>query len=416
LGRKSYSNKRSGDNKSQIEAVMSRTKDRSGISRVYFIGAGLSAGLHYPVGRDLMKRLVGYLRGDRQSEELEEYEFTNSLLSNSSHRKRAFEILKVIRRVLETYFALSLDTIDQVDIAEFFTMAYTLSESPWLIQEISDGNIPALHATALTENPSESSLFADLSAVTRSYFNDIGVMLPLSGDIEGILGYVRPKKDAIINFNWDEEVDLALSATPRDVAYSVGAWQKEGGYLNLKPHGSIGWYDVKQGIGNSDAYFIAGADKRISRANQRILSYVENELPVDIDGETPHSPLACPPVITSPTFAKRFEYAEQHIIWQDVLKVCREAGEFIFLGYSLPKDDFLTRAAIRSAIRSKKEKNGIKCLVVDNSFDEVKLLNFQSVFEGFTRKNNYHNWTFGCGKTSLVDEVKEKLREAILLG
>ena len=104
------------------------------------------------------------------------------------------------------------------------------------------------------------------------------------------------------------------------MSYTLGSWYKSNEVLVFKPHGSIGWYDVKQGIGNKDAYFIAGNDKRIARFNKRILAFFENELPKDIDGKTEHSPMTCPPVITAPSFSKRFEYAEQHLIWQDVFK------------------------------------------------------------------------------------------------
>jgi hypothetical protein len=122
---------------------------------------------------------------------------------------------------------------------------------------------------------------------------------------------------------------------------------------------------VRQGIGNKDAYFIAGSDNRIGRSQRRVLAYDENELPVDIDGETAHGPLSCPPLITAPTFDKRFEYVEQHRIWRDAIEICEAAREFVFLGYQLSKDDSLTRAAMRSAIQARTQKEPVRWLVVD---------------------------------------------------
>jgi hypothetical protein len=386
---------------------------RPAIPRVYFIGAGFSAGLYYPVGRDLMRRLVGYLRGEPQHPALEEHDFTNSVLLTPAHRKRAAAILGIIKTVLQKYFSTPLEDVGRVDVAEFFTMAHTLSESPWLLDGLAGRAEPG--AWRGDEAPSELTLFSDLAAVTRSYFNDIGIMLPPCDDVRSVLAEMRPNRDAVINFNWDEEVDIELSTEGPGVSYTLGAWQADGGILTLKPHGSVGWYDVKQGIGNADVYFIADTDRRIGRSQMRVLAYVENEQPRDLDGETEHSPLACPPVITAPTFAKRFDYVEQHRIWRDVLELCGRAREFVFLGYSLPKDDFLTRAAIRSALQANGCSGDIRCLVVDRSFDDDKFLNFHSVFEGLTRSRNFLEWQFGSDDAALALKLKKKLKGAVLL-
>src|SRR5439155_22066705 len=116
-------------------------------------------------------------------------------------------------------------------------------------------------------------------------------------------------------------------------------------FLILRPHGSIGWYDLNQGLANHQSYLIAQEDSSIQRFEKRIVAYPQIELPKDILNRRKPFILDCPPIITPPTFAKRFQYAEQLRIWQDVLEVCSNAKTFIFLGYSLPQDDYLTRAA-----------------------------------------------------------------------
>jgi hypothetical protein len=415
---RSWSQNPSGERDLQRGRDQDMAKDEKSPSppRVYFIGAGFSAGLYYPTGRDLMRSLVGYLRGEPQDDDLEEYGFDNSVLqSDRSTQKRAKQILGVIERVLQEYFAIALADIGRVDVAEFFTMAHTLSESPWLL-EGSGITGHALKASSGDDPPSKLTLFTDLTAVTRSYFNDIGMMLPPSEDIKSILETMDHKGDAIINFNWDEEVDLELTQTDEQgISYTLGDCREDGGVLTLKPHGSVGWYDAVQGIGNTEAYFIANKDPRIGRAQKRILAYDENEQPLDIDGETEHSPLTCPPVITAPTFSKRFDYIEQQRIWQDVLEICGKAREFVFLGYSLPRDDFLTRAAIRSAIQANDRDQELKCLVVDKSFDDAKFINFESVFEGLTRNRNFFQWEFGQDDPQFAAKLKKKLKDALIL-
>lgn len=382
-----------------------RNREQSAFERVYFIGAGFSAGMHYPVGHALMSHLIGYLEGASNDDD-----FTNSLYNDDDGPDRAAKIRRVIERVLKTYFATKLTDVERVDVAEFFTLAQMLSERSWLV-----ANTPA--GTARSQNianePSETTLFADLASTTRSYFMDLSIAYAYPDDIKAVLGLVRPDRDAVINFNWDEEVDVFFSDYADDVSHTLGAARPENETLILKPHGSVGWYDVQQGIGNKDAYLIAMTDNRIERYDKRIIAYTALERPRDIDGSF-HRVLACPPVITAPTFAKRFDYVEQQRIWQDVLEVCRNAKDFVFLGYSLPKDDFLTRAAIRAAITQSRTRKQTRCLVVDLSLDNSKLLNFLSVFEGFSHDRNYLKWEFGSDDEALADCVRKKLNRAIV--
>jgi hypothetical protein len=384
-------------------------------SRVFFIGAGFSAGMFYPVGRTLMSHLVKYLQGEPERRELRRLGFRN-LLRQAKHQEQAKRVVNAIEHVLTQYFGLPLSQIDQVDVAEFFTMTHTLAEMP-LLFGVSWIENRGVTAEQDDERPSPLTLFYDLAAVTRSYFTAIGELCPPSADIQELLRRFDPSKDAVVNFNWDEEADIALAANAKQgVSYTLEGWRADGGVLTLKPHGSVGWYDVRQGIGNDDLYFIADSDDRVPRAKKRILSYVENELPVDIDGAE-HSPLSCPPVITPPTFAKRFEYLEQQQIWHDTLTVCTHAREFVFLGYSLPRDDFLTRAAIRSALREGKQRQRLKVLIVDRDISPDKVTNFQSVFgPGLNQGNNSLTWSFGTRDKTFAERLlDDKLKKARLL-
>jgi hypothetical protein len=380
--------------------------------RVIFIGAGFSAGMRYPVGNTLTTRIMEYLDG--RSPGTTTRRFNNSLKGKGLQRRKD-DILKAIWEFLWRYFRVGPQGIQNVGVAEFFTMAHSLSETPSLFgldegeayfEELHDGG--AVHAR---------HLFNILSCVTRTYFIDICRSVDLPEDIESFLEDVDPQRDAIVNFNWDEEVDIHFTSNRNgEAAYTRAAWRpptkREERYLLLRPHGSIGWYDITCGLGNAGTYLIADEDRRVHRSHKRIVSYPEIGWPIDLGSGKPFSKLACPPMITPPTFAKRFQYKEQHRIWSDVLEVCSKAREFLFLGYSLPPDDYLTRAAICSSLTAP-ESEPAKCLVV--GYDPGALANFKRAFgDSLTSEKNFLQWEFGSGKADLARHIEVKLKRAVV--
>jgi hypothetical protein len=121
--------------------------------------------------------------------------------------------------------------------------------------------------------------------------------------------------------------------------------------------------------------------------------------------------MECRPVIMAPTFSKRFKYEEQRWIWGDVLEVCRHATQFVFLGYGLQQDDYLTRAAIRSALMDADPKR-LRCLVVGCSFDDASFANFRGVFgSALSQDRNFLQWTFGEGG-DLASRLEKALARA----
>lgn len=372
-----------------------------------------------------MSWLVNYLRRVPVDARLQKTKFKSSLRLEHV-QAQADALVETIQKVLEEFFAASLDTIREVDVAEFFTVAQTLAETPDLFDRSGFDGQTLRHQRRVSRRRAgntdardlRAGLYADLAAATRSLFADIShAITEATPDIRLLLKSADPDSDVFVSFNWDEELDIALNRL-NDVSYTFPDWQHNDGYLILKPHGSIGWYDVAQGLGNDDLYFIANDDYRIPRIKRRVVGFIENELPHDVDG-LPHDSLGCPPIIMPPTFAKQFRYPEQQCIWQDVLHVCGAATEFVFLGYSLASDDFLTRAAIRSARRQRHSK--LRCLIVDREFSERLLGNFQTVFSsGLTKRRNFLAWTFGdAGRRSkehvrLAKEIETRLKEAFV--
>jgi hypothetical protein len=353
-----------------------------------------------------MRELVAYLNRAEAPPILRKIRFKNGLERDKASRLRAEGIVRVIEAVLDRYFALPIRDIGRVDVAEFFSVAHMLADTPYLFGQLATQS-ESIYARG---QPSPATLFSDLAAVTRSYFFDIGKRCRISPDLSSLVATLNPDEDVVVNFNWDEEVDVAVDDLADGIGYTVEAAAVERNVLVLKPHGSIQWHDVSQGIGNREMYFIARGDGRIPRAKLRVVSYVENELPLDIDRRA-HSRFACPPVITPPTFSKKFEYPEQQSIWQDTVHVCGRATEFVFLGYSLPRDDYLTRAAIRSALRDNTRGGQRRCLIIDRAFDD-KRANFESVFGGLTSQRNFLNWDFGTSDRTFAEQVCERLKRA----
>jgi len=395
-------------------------KGKTQFERIYFLGAGFSAGAHYPVGGKLTSELVQYLQGKPLRIKKELPEFTNSARAAATGRSFCEETLGVISTVLEDYFLSALDKTGDVDVTEFFSISHALSKNLFLY-----GNrYPSAHLTKFITSPNSrpsvqmSKLYDFLAAAVFNYFLDISDCINrLPGDIAEILGNVSCERDAIVSFNWDEEVDYYFTKK-WNVAYTLGSWRARKGILILKPHGSIGWYDVIRGVGNRDTFFIAEGDERLSQHEKRILSFWEIERPVTIESDKKKKrPMYfCPPIITPPTFSKSFEYPEQNWIWQDVLEICSNARQFVFLGYSLPQDDYLTRAAIRNALQNN-PRSKLRCLIVNRDHTDQRLhSNYASVFRNaLDPEMNYLHWTFGSGRREVAAEIETQLEKAPLL-
>ena len=396
-------------------------KSKTSFERVLFLGAGFSAGAHYPVGGKLTLEIVQYLQGKPLRIKKELPEFANSARATAAGRSFCEETLRGISTVLQDYFLSTLDNTGDVDVTEFFSISHALARNLFLYGS-RHASTPRTKFTT-SPKPHDSVLMAGLydllATAVLYYFVDISDLIdPLPGDMAAILGKVSPKRDAIVSFNWDEEVDYYFTKKRNlNVVYTVGSWQAADDILILKPHGSIGWFDVIRGIGNEDTFFIAEGDERLSRDRRRILSFWDVARPVAIesDDEKREEMYFCPPIITPPTFAKSFEYPEQNWIWQDILEICSNAKQFVFLGYSLPQDDYLTRAAIRNALQNN-PRSKLCCLIVNSDPTNPKLhSNYESVFRGeLDPQMNYLDWSFGSGKRGVVAKIEAQLAKAFL--
>lgn len=367
----------------------------------------MSAGMSYPVGASLTGELYRYLRGETSQRAPKR--FVNSLSRDPDALARGKAVAKVFRLVLKNFLGVEPAKIDKVNVAEFFSIAHALEQSPWL----AGMNRQQMPAARVNEAPNVTTLFTDLAAATRTYFLDLfHARSGASKDITSLVELLEPQHDTVVNFNWDEVLDAELT-THCEVDYTLLGADDPDSVIMLKPHGSVGWYDVEQGIRNDAAYFIANADRRIPRSRRRVLAYYNVEPPRDIDDD-PHPLLSCPPLITAPTFAKQFAYAEQQQIWQDVIEVCGRATDFVFLGYSMPPDDYLTRAAVRRALSARDARRRLRCVIVDRARSAERLDSFGDLFRGKLGDAHFKQWTFGKNDDQFGKELLRQLEQAVV--
>ena len=391
-------------------------------TRVYFIGAGFSKPLGYPLGTELLFELVRRLRGDRKRD---------NELGKKEFQKSSRHLLRTLEDFLDRYmgYAIPLDkpvlsenllrkALAAVNQTEFYSVLHALAEVPELFENRSLSQLQ--HASQKTELLNSADTFAAVAAATRTYFVDVCWTDPtdpsdMPAYFVDLFDEFQHEREAVITFNWDEEVETYIEtvlASDRQIAYTRGSWSDNKPYLILKPHGSICWYDLKQGIlppNTDELYLVAGGDPRLTRQEMSLVTFYDYDVPLDINEEY-HGPLACPPVITPPTFSKKFEYREQQLIWRDVVDVCADASEFVFLGYALRDDDYLTRAAVRRAILHPRSR--LKYLVVNQPSNGSKAVpphlasQFASVF-GKCEDRHFLPWVFG------KESRGESIRKAI---
>ncbi|TAH37182.1 MAG: hypothetical protein EYC70_09385 [Planctomycetota bacterium] len=389
--------------------MTSASGSKSLFPRVFLFGAGFSAGMKYPLGGELVPLVIEYL--ERRAARRATRKRGQRLRDRYMQPQR---ILRSIDLVLDKYCACDRDSLEELSVTEFFSIAHMLAQMPELVGE--EGHEEReLVQLSTSGGHGVAQVFDDVAAVVRTVFTErCQKNRRLPRGVRSVLEGLAPDRDAVVSFNWDEEVDYFLSMehhSGAEVHYTYRTPWGPPAFLVLKPHGSVGWYDVAKGIGNASTYFIASGDSRVPRFQRRVLAYEEIGFPVDLEHRRAYT-LVCPPVITPPTFAKQYQFLEQKLIWQDVIRACREAHEFVFLGYSLPIDDYLTRAALRAAIQSHARRR-LRCLVVNKHLSPELLANYRSVLgPGMDEQRNFLACDFTRAGADLREAIATRLAAA----
>ena len=349
--------------------------------RVYFFGAGASVPLGYPTGAQLPARIVQYLKSEKRNAYVSASKEALHLLSRmlSTYMGARVDLARLNTREVKSFFE---EHKKRIDVATFYSVADTLSELPG--------------------EPELKTVFEHLAATTRNLMLKLVLrrdcVYERVPELKGLLLNIAKnrKRDAIVCFNWDEEIDFEFCDQQKiEVCYTREQWaynerRRDPSILLLKPHGSIGWYDVINGLANEEPYFISEEDARVN-GRRRIMSFLEFEMPRRLNDDLAKDAVLIPPIITSPTFVKRFEFEEQRLIWADIEEVCRDASEFVFVGYAMAPDDFLTLGALAKSLEQRRQKpRWLSIGRADNTFEE----NFGRCFGSVDRRRNLIDVTF----------------------
>lgn len=381
--------------------------DRRVVNRVYFVGAGFSKALGYPLGSEILPDLTIYLqrlgRSQKRSVKKSNVAARNTLIALSQFLAAYFnvhcDLLRADRRTIKAAF-------NGVGLTSFFNLIQTLTDSALNLSP------PGLNKNS---SMSLSELYDCLRAAIRSRFVEIYNRRPgISRDIASLYNGFDATREVVVSFNWDCEFEGSLwhrlKGKHSDTCYTLDDWQQSHRScpLILKPHGSVTWYPITSGI-FSGIDPIAWKDRRLPINERRLVGYFyEEHLPEDREDHEVGK-LEIPPAIAPPTYLKRFDLPEQRLIWADIISVCRSAREFVFLGYRMPDDDFLTAAALRSAIQRKRTR----CLVVNRSWENV-YSSFESVYgaKKLVESRHFLRWTFGNADPTLYKQINLRISRA----
>ena len=147
----------------------------------------------------------------------------------------------------------------------------------------------------------------------------------------------------IISFNWDLVLDHLIFGDEISLEnYGLGTAT---GPLLIKPHGSLNWYDERQGK-NLDKL------KRIelySGMDEKIFAFTKFREPISARNRR-YSPLIIPPV-----FNKNFTEEIFTPLWQKCVAEISIAKYVVFLGYSLPDADLHARFILRCGFYNQTE-------------------------------------------------------------
>lgn len=302
---------------------MKKRTNRSSSTRirdvVYVVGAGFSAGLGYPLTKNLLRDVWGRLSTD-------------------------------VRRRLKKVIAFHHPTFDPVRKATFPDIEQLLTEIAVNL-ELFDASRPAEGNFRKTELEDLQEVL--LSAIGE-WFHEISHDALQTPWLRSIVEQIRRQDAAIVSFNWDLILDQELfegnlSAESYGLAATLGA-----GPVLLKPHGSLNWY------GKSQVSKVA--------ARKRIELFPSKKTKDSIEAFLPYREIRSTvgrryiPLIIPPTFFKDFDKPVFRRLWNRCTDVLSTPRELIFLGYSLPLADqhaqFIFRCGFHNQLEGRLKPNG----------------------------------------------------------
>jgi len=270
---------------------------------VYVVGAGLSAGLDFPVIGDLLPKIWGRLEAAGTSIPLAKV----IRFHHPDFNPAAPETYPTIEQLLSE-MAANAELFDSSRPATgTFTSTELLNTQRDLLLELA-GWFHELQRKALRKTP--------------EWFSSLAESMKTQGA-------------QIISFNWDLLLDKVLFGS--DLAKSsYGLDPSYEGVKLLKPHGSLNWYERRTGRYLSE-------DKKFSLYGEgasEVFSF--KPFRAVISTRRQYMPLIIPPM-----YAKRFDNELFVHIWREAVSALSTATDVRFLGYSLPDADFHARFILR---------------------------------------------------------------------
>jgi hypothetical protein len=276
---------------------------------VYVVGAGLSAGLGFPLVNDLLVRLWNRLPKGTRADLLEVIKFHHP--SFDPKRATSFPNVETLlsgMMVNEQLFDASRAAPGRFTAANLqrIRQALLLAIADWFHE---------LHEAQASTSPKWIAKFAR---------------------------HVADRNAVVISFNWDLVLDSLLFGEGIN-SQSYGLGSDGPGPVLLKPHGSLNWFSGTLG-------------KKI-KEDRRALLHTEGDKQVyrfhlfrAPRGKQTYMPLIIPPI-----FNKSFDDPIFRDIWRRCVSELSRATEVTFLGYSLPEADLHARFILRCGFQNQVE-------------------------------------------------------------
>lgn len=272
-------------------------------SRVFIVGAGLSAALGFPLTHDLLVRL--WKRIDTKVD----------------FRERLEKVIKFHHPGFDPARFTSFPNIEQL-LSEML-----VNEELWDASRRGDGNFQKRDLVDIR---------FELLAEIANWFNEISNRTFNDGLPPWLETFKRKVSEepatAIISFNWDLVLDeLLFGDSLNKVSYGMA--RNLDRPVLLKPHGSLNWYEDEFGR------FLSG-DKRFElfgRGENKVHVFNQFRSPISKAGRKYN------PLIVPPAFLKNFGKPIFEELWNKCIEIMGTATEVIFVGYSLPEADLHAR-------------------------------------------------------------------------
>ena len=279
---------------------------------VYVVGAGFSAGLGYPLTKDLLDQVRKRL--------------------DQSAQQRLDKVIRFHHPAFDPANAASFPNIEQL-LTELSVNLELFDASRPI-----EGNFKRRALEA-----SKDSLLWTMA----QWFHDLYAAAQSRRWLAAFRERVNADNAAIVSFNWDLVLDHLLFESGID-ASCYGLEDKLGlGPLLLKPHGSLNWYNSRDVKHVAKSQRVAIFDDQ--RPGERVEAF-RSPRPIRSKVGKRYNPLLVPP-----TYLKDFKRPIFQRLWNNCTNVLSTPKTLIFLGYSLPSADLHAQFIFRCGFHNQFE-------------------------------------------------------------